>query len=135
MIAIIIFRFFDNKGGGLCNCVSHDVTDAAGFSEILKLRAKITTVCGPGTLIVIEGALTRPFDALAADLQAVSSVPRESSCCKTRVSQRTIEPAKRVPVRHFKAFTVPVSRVDSFEESGSAHVSGTNNQPSNFHLS
>lgn len=133
MIIMIIFRFSDNEGGGLCTCVNHDVTDAAGFSEILKLRAERTTVCSPGTLIVTEGTLTRPSDALAAGLQVVPGVSRESSCCISRVFQRT-EPAKRVPVRHFKAFTVPVSRVNSFEESGTAHVSGSNNQPSNFYL-
>lgn len=113
-----IFRFSDNKGVGLCICVHHNVTDAAGFSEVLKLWAERVTVSGSGSPITSGARLAQLSDGLATDSQAISDVSLESLfAAHPEYSSAPPSLPSEFPPSTSKVFTIPISRVNSLKES------------------
>ncbi|OAL40117.1 hypothetical protein AYO20_00535 [Fonsecaea nubica] len=72
VFAASLFRFADNGGVGLVICTHHNVTDAGGLDEIVRLL--LQNVAEPGRSMSVSGErFNRLFEALSPDLEVADS--------------------------------------------------------------
>ena len=72
-----LLSFGDSQGVTLCVCVHHNVVDAGGIAEVLRIWASI--LCGmPAPVVVASDRAGRLSDALGSHLESASALPLES---------------------------------------------------------
>ncbi|KAM5345164.1 hypothetical protein ACJ41O_011026 [Fusarium nematophilum] len=126
-----IFQFGDRQGVGLCISVHHNVVDATGFTEVIRLWVR--NIGGhrlPGGSLGLD-RLGRLSGALSADVDAITDQSPERLLAlhpEHSVTPPAL-PTEFAPCTS-KVFTIPITRIDAIREqlrSSAASVAPTTN--------
>ncbi|KAI1742081.1 transferase family-domain-containing protein [Xylaria scruposa] len=121
-----LFRFADGQGVGLCVCVHHNVVDATGFAEIVRLWAQHIAQSAPSSAVQDGDRSSRLSDILRSDLQVVSSLTAETLFELHPEYSKTPPtfPAEFSPCT-YKIFTLSVTQINAYKEHLKEYLSGT----------
>ncbi|KAH8680092.1 transferase family-domain-containing protein [Tricladium varicosporioides] len=110
-----LFRFGDNQGVGLCVCIHHQVVDAGGLAEVLRLW--IRNIAGSELPYEIGDRFGRLSKALSSDLAVVSSQSLDS-LLEAHPEYSIAPPAlpSEFPPCISKVFAIPMTWIDEIKE-------------------
>lgn len=111
------FRFADGRGVGLCVCLHHNVVDATGFSDIVRLWAHNMEDEGLGGPEISQQRRNWLTEGLSSDLSVISSYSLASLFASHPEYSRTPPafPAQFSPCMG-KLFNLPVTHVNEIKE-------------------
>ncbi|KAJ4252803.1 hypothetical protein NW762_010709 [Fusarium torreyae] len=112
-----VFRFKDDHGLGLCVCMHHHATDAAGFTEVLKIWAQETAARGSSSSQFDGTRLSRISEALASQISEVSSKDLEQlfGLLPEYSPLPPVMPAS-FPSFTSQMFTIPTQHLDTYKQ-------------------
>ncbi|KAJ5757935.1 transferase family-domain-containing protein [Penicillium nucicola] len=118
VFAASIFRFGDGEGIGLYICMHHNVVDAAGLFETVKLWAQNTTQTAASSSFCDQslsslGRVTRLSEALSSDLHSVSTHSLDDLFAShPEYSRAPLTLPSEFPSCTTKVFAIPMLHID-----------------------
>lgn len=112
-----VFQFADKQGVGLFVSIHHNVVDAAGFAQVMKLWVQKLSGAEPSGEKLGLDRFTRLSEALSEDLSAVSakSTAEIFEAHPEHSSAPPAFPAEFSPATS-KVFTIPIGRIDAIKK-------------------
>ncbi|RSL71465.1 hypothetical protein CEP54_001351 [Fusarium duplospermum] len=112
-----IFQFSDKQGVGLFVSIHHNVADAAGFAQVVKLWAQHLSGAEPSGEKLGLDRFTRLSEALSEDLSAVSNQSTDEifAAHPEHSSAPPAFPTEFSPATS-KVFTIPIGRINAIKE-------------------
>ncbi|WAO92623.1 Hypothetical protein NCS54_01013800 [Fusarium falciforme] len=112
-----VFQFADKQGVGLFVSIHHNVVDAAGFAQVVKLWVQNLSGTEPNGEKLGLDRFTRLSEALSEDLPAVSSQSTAEifAAHPEHSSAPPAFPTEFSPATS-KVFTIPIGRINAIKE-------------------
>ncbi|KAJ4162873.1 hypothetical protein NW754_014291 [Fusarium falciforme] len=112
-----VFQFADKQGVGLLVSIHHNVVDAAGFAQVVKLWVQNLSGTKPNGEKLGLHRFTRLSEALSEDLPAVSSQSTAEifAAHPEHSSAPPAFPTEFSPATS-KVFTIPIGRINAIKE-------------------
>ncbi|RTE74838.1 hypothetical protein BHE90_010692 [Fusarium euwallaceae] len=112
-----VFQFADKQGVGLFVSIHHNVVDADGFAQVMKLWAQNLSGAEPSGEKLGLDRFTRLSEALSEDLSAVSNQPTAEifAAHPEHSSAPPAFPTEFSPATS-KVFTIPIGRINAIKK-------------------
>ncbi|OTB09590.1 hypothetical protein M426DRAFT_256704 [Hypoxylon sp. CI-4A] len=125
VFAASFFRFSDNKGLGLCLCMHHNVTDAAGLTDIIRFWVQAMAESNPPSLSPAVGRCARLEEKLSRQLDSLSSTSLdELFAAHPEYSRAPPAMPSEFPTNACKLYSVPLSRIQAIREELDSYAEG-----------
>ncbi|KAI0385507.1 transferase family-domain-containing protein [Hypomontagnella monticulosa] len=111
------FRFSEGNGSGLCIYMHHNVTDAAGLTEVIRIWAQATAGLGPLSSHQVMGRCDRLKEKLSEQLNGIASLCLDELFAAHPEYSR-VPPAmpSGFPANTCKIYSVPISKITAIKE-------------------